>query len=103
LRKMEKYCRDNPKDAPASFVLAYHYLTLGSKDPAIHALEAAVKNQPKDITAKRMLDALRPAEPATPKPPPKSPEGDAPDTDLVGDWKATAGPTTIELAITEDS
>ena len=43
-------------------MLAYHYLVLGSKDEAIRALSAVVKNQPKDVTAKRMLDALVPPE-----------------------------------------
>ncbi len=105
LRKLEQFCKSNPKDSAAAFVLAYHYLVLGSKDAAISALKAVVKNQPKDVTAKRMLDALVPAEePVPPTPGPEvTPGSDAPNTDLVGTWRAKSGTTTIDLAITEDS
>ena len=102
LRKLEQYCRTHQTDSSAAFVLAYQDLVIGHKEPAIHALQAVVKNQPKDYTAKRMLDALLPpAEPPTPGP--AAPGDDAPQTDLVGNWRAKAGDTTIDLAITEDS
>lgn len=107
LRKLESYCKANPKNPASAFVLAYHYLVIGSKDSAIRALRVVVENQPKDVTAKRMLDALDP-KPAT------APESVAPTTtqdsttpspevDLVGKWTAASGMTTIELAITEES
>ena len=60
LRKLEQYCRSNPNDPASAFVLAYQYLALGEKNDAINALRVVVKNQPKDSTAKRMLDALSP-------------------------------------------
>lgn len=119
LRKLEAHCKANPKDAAAHFVLAYHYLVIGSKDSAINALKVVVANQPQDVTAKRMLDALSPpepktdsatqarsAEPVVAQADSKPPEGDAkpePETDLVGTWIATAGKSSIELLITEDS
>jgi tetratricopeptide (TPR) repeat protein len=109
LRKLEQYCRSNPKDPASAFVLAYQYLALGSKDHAINALRAVVKNQPKDATAKRMLDALSPPQPSAPAPAdapaPAETVADAaaPQTDLVGKWRAKAGDTTIDLAISEDS
>lgn len=106
LRKLEQHCQSNANDPAAHFVLAYQYLAIGSKDEAVKALKVVVKNQPKDSTAKRMLDALVPPE-ATPTPVPSSSatpaDTDAPQTDLVGNWRATAGETTIDLAITEDS
>ncbi|MCE9528810.1 MAG: hypothetical protein K8R36_22420, partial [Planctomycetales bacterium] len=102
LRKLEEHCRANQKDSASAFVLAYHYLVLGSKDAAISALKVVVKNQPKDYTAKRMLDALVPQEPA-PAPEKTVASSDAPQTDLVGKWRAKAGKSTIDLAITEDS
>lgn len=102
LRKLEQYCRANPKDPSSAFVLAYQYLTIDQKEGAIHALQAVVKNQPKDSTAKRMLDALTPA-PESPAPGPAAPGEDSPQTDLVGGWRAKAGAATIDLAITEDS
>src|SRR5262245_7319513 len=103
LRKLEQHCKSNPSDAPAYFVLAYHYLALGSKDAAIDALRVVVKNQPKDSTAKRMLDALAPPETSTQPPAETPPASDDAQTDLVGSWRATAGNVTIDLSITEDS
>ena len=107
LRKLEQFCESNPNDASAYFVLAYHYLVTGSKDGAINALEVVVKNQPKDITAKRMLDAMVPPRTLAPSSPiaaSSSPIGvDAPQTDLVGKWLAQLQDTNIELSITEDS
>jgi tetratricopeptide (TPR) repeat protein len=107
LRKLEQFCRSNPNDASANFVLAYHYLVVGEKDAAIDALRVVVKNQPKDITAKRMLDALAPtSEPATATPtaaPSAMAGAEAPETDLVGQWLAQSQDTRIELSITEDS
>jgi tetratricopeptide (TPR) repeat protein len=102
LRKLEQYCKSNPKDASAYFVLAYQYLVIDSKDAAVDALKVVVKNQPKDATAKRMLDALSPAAPSSAPAPAPAAEG-APETDLVGTWRAKAGDTTIDLTIGEDS
>ena len=56
LRKLESYCSSNRNDAAAYFVLAYQYLVIGSKENAVKALQVVVKNQPKDSTAKRMLE-----------------------------------------------
>ena len=107
LRKLEQFCRSNPSDASANFVLAYHYLVTGSKDAAISALKVVVQNQPKDVTAKRMLDAMVPPDApavAAPTTAPVAADGsDAPQTDLVGKWLAQARDTKIELSITEDS
>jgi tetratricopeptide (TPR) repeat protein len=110
LRKLEQFCKQNPTDAGAYFVLAYHCLVTGEKDAAINALKVVVKNQPKDVTATRMLEAMAPSEKsmvATPTPAPASPPVPAgteqPQTDLVGSWKALASDTNIELSITEES
>ncbi len=104
LRKLEQFCRMNPTDASAYFVLAYQYLVIGSQEAAVDALKVVVKNQPKDATAKRMLDSLAPpAQPATAAPAANVAGADAPQTDLVGNWRAKSGNTTIDLGITEDS
>jgi hypothetical protein len=117
LRRLETFCGKNPRDASAYFVLAYHYLVTGHQDDAVNALRTVVTLQPKDVTAKRMLDSLAPAEaPALVKVPPGPPGAapalaaerpdaadDGPHTDLVGSWRAKAGGTTIELAIGDDS
>ena len=64
LRKLEQHCRANVKDASAYFVLAYQYLVTGHQEAAVDALKIVVREQPKDATAKRMLDSLAPATPA---------------------------------------
>jgi hypothetical protein len=107
LRKLERYAEQHPTDAPSHLVLAYHYLVTDAKDEAVAALKIVVKSQPKDVTAKRMLDALASptSEPAdtTPTPAPAPPRDSSATTDLVGTWKAQAGNATIELTITDDS
>lgn len=107
LRKLEQFCQANPNDSSAHFVLAYHYLVTGSNDAAIDALRAVVKNQPKDVTAKRMLDAMVPSEPpqVTESKTARAPGSDvvSTETDLVGTWVAETGGTKIELTITDQS
>jgi tetratricopeptide (TPR) repeat protein len=130
LRRLEAHCKTDPRDAAARFVLAYHYLVTGHAKQAVDALRVVVAQQPRDATAKRMLEALAPAEdpatiaaaptpapasaeqrvaatrPIVPKPSatPSPPATDAsPQTDLVGRWRAVADGTTIELAIDDTS
>jgi tetratricopeptide (TPR) repeat protein len=111
LRKLEEYCKANPKNPASAFVLAYHYLVIGQKDSAIRALKVVVENQPKDVTAKRMLEALDPkpieAKAADPKAP-AAPQAEelakpTPEVDLVGKWQSVSGTTTIDLEISEES
>jgi hypothetical protein len=100
LQRLEDFCKSNPNDASARFVLAYHYLVLGHTDEAIKLLKRVVELQPNDATAKRMLAGLSPPmEEAAPAPAADAP----PETDLVGSWKAKAGESVVELSITEES
>lgn len=112
LRKLEQHCKANPSDPAAAFVLAYHYLVTGHQASAIEALKVVVREQPRDVTAKKMLAALAPAEPAaaataTTPPPPAPAESAAQqpahETDLVGTWRASSGDSTITLKIDDDS
>ncbi len=104
LRRLEAFCEKNPANAAAHFVLAYHYLVIDSKENAIEALQVVVENQPKDVTAKRMLDALQPpAERKTPTPDRSKEVNSDQETDLVGNWLSKSGSTKIALTITEDS
>lgn len=101
LRALEAYVSDNPENAAASFVLAYHYLVMGHNEQAIEMLQRVVRLQPRDTTAQRLLKMLEgPPEPtsaavATTETPPE--------TDLVGRWLARAGDAEIALTIDEDS
>jgi tetratricopeptide (TPR) repeat protein len=114
LRKLEEFCRANPESASGHFVLAYHYLVGGHADMAAEALKIVVAKQPGDMVAKRLLEAITPAE--EPKAESTQPAGQnaaapqaeaapasGPETDLVGTWKATSGKDTVMLTITEDS
>jgi len=108
LRTLEAFCRAHPDDAAAQFVLAYHYLVGGHTDLAATALKTVVSEQPGDVVAKRLLEAITP--PAAERQPPSSDPGTAPtaeaalpEIDLVGTWKATSGSDTIELTVTAES
>lgn len=116
LRKLEQHCRVNAGDAGAFFVLAYHYLVIGDKTNAVSILRSVIAKQPKDVTAKRMLDALAPPEAAAPKtavgstnaadsPAAVSPAADLPgvEIDLVGNWEAQSGNTAIQLKVGDAS
>jgi tetratricopeptide (TPR) repeat protein len=108
LRKLEQHCRANVKDASAYFVLAYQYLVTGHQEAAVDALKIVVREQPKDATAQRMLASLAPKEPAATStaaasPPAPASVADAPQTDLVGTWRAKAGDSSIDLTITDNS
>ncbi len=78
LRKLETHVKNNPTDAPAMFVLAYHSLVNGQNDTAIKALQEVVKLQPKNATAQRMLAALAPPEEQPKDTPPPAPDPPSP-------------------------
>jgi tetratricopeptide (TPR) repeat protein len=102
LRELEQFAKAHPRDAAAHFVLAYHYLVIGAKDEAVAALKVVVKNEPRDATARRMLDALEPPAASPPAQEGRADAADAPQTDLVGKWRAKADDATIDLEISED-
>jgi tetratricopeptide (TPR) repeat protein len=114
LRQLEDHCRGKRDDAAARFVLAYHYLVAGHPEQAADMLEVVVAKQPDDVVARQILESIRP--PAVEPPTPagdladrKADEADrggepaAPETDLVGRWKAANGSDTVELEITAES
>jgi tetratricopeptide (TPR) repeat protein len=111
LRKLEDFCRANPDNAAGYFLLGYHYLVGGHAEMAANALRVVVEKQPGDVVAKRLLDALTPKADQPADPPPAAPPEPAaapaaavgPETDLVGNWKATAGKDSVDLVISEDS
>ena len=113
LRKLEDFCKSHPGDAAAHFVLGYHYLVGGHAEMAAEALKVVVANQPGDMVAKRLLEAVQPPQPAEAKAETAAPARDeaaqtpapaaTPETDLVGTWKASGGTDTVELTITADS
>ncbi len=107
LRALEAVVRANPQANDARFVLAYQYLTAGSKDAAAAQLQKLYAATPQDNVIKELLlmtggpEALGPAaaQPETAKP-----AGPAvPAVDLVGSWTAAGqGGTKFELAMAPD-
>ncbi len=117
LRRLEDFCRGHSDDPAAHFVLAYHYLVAGHPEEAAEALEVVVAQQPDDLVSRQMLESIRPPEAATPSntstapakpatpaaPASGSADSPAPETDLVGTWKAAGDKESVELSITADS
>jgi tetratricopeptide (TPR) repeat protein len=68
LRALEAYVRENPEDAAAAFLLAYHYMTMGHLDAAVSMWERVARLLPEDELTTQLLDAFRPDvnEPAAP-------------------------------------
>lgn len=102
LRKLEDYCRENKENAPAYFVLAYHYLTMDKKDLAIRMYQVVAKLAPKDAVTKQMLEGLnaKPLDDSTPPPPAEEPDKTPaiPPEKMVGTWKAQ-GPNNTEFSL----
>ncbi len=120
LRKLEGYIGQNPKSAPARFLLAYHYLTQDHAEAAAQQLRQVVVLQPNDKLSAQILQQLQPnnngqnppAAPGNPPAPgiqPKDAAGAAAlppplvapgkEGRLVGSWTATPDPdTSIILA-----
>lgn len=59
LRSLEKHTVDNPKDADARFLLAYHYLMCGHIKSAQTELEGAAKISPQDPFVAGLLEAVQ--------------------------------------------
>jgi Tfp pilus assembly protein PilF len=58
LRTLEQYQREHADAGDGHFVLAYHYLVMGSKDQAVDQLKAIVKVTPQDKLSASLLAAL---------------------------------------------
>jgi Tfp pilus assembly protein PilF len=58
LRALEDYQKKHADAAEASFLLAYHYLTLGSTEAAIKMLRQTVSVNPKDTLSPQLLKML---------------------------------------------
>jgi tetratricopeptide (TPR) repeat protein len=70
LRALEAYHLSNPKSPEASFVLAYHYVTLGYPEPARKQLENVVALRPDDKLAAQLIQFLTQSRSDQPAPQP---------------------------------
>jgi cytochrome c-type biogenesis protein CcmH/NrfG len=58
LRALEEQVRKTPDSAEDHLVLAYQYLVLGRKEPAVAQLREVARLQPKDKLSAALLKAL---------------------------------------------
>jgi hypothetical protein len=108
VRALEKHVRERG-DAPAIFVLAYHYMTMGHTDAAVLRLRDVTRLQPDDTVAAELLSMLAPPEesPANAAPAqPAAPQNDGiaiTTAELAGDWTAK-GPAgaTYQVNLSDD-
>lgn len=107
LRALENHVKQQPQATDARFVLAYHYLTMGSNDAAVSQLKQLHQKMPQDTLVKQLLlatggpEALGVAAPAAEAPMPAAAAVAA--ADLVGNWGATGqGDTQFALGLTQD-
>ncbi len=105
LRALESFCKKDPSDQAARFVLAYHYVTAGHDDAAIEQLQGLVKANPKDQVSIEMLQRLDPdaeiPNPAKKVEPPK-PSDPVEAKQLQGDWKAVRDNSSFEMNLEEN-
>jgi tetratricopeptide (TPR) repeat protein len=107
LRALEAAVKAKPDATDTRFVLAYHYLTMGSKADAAAQYQKLYKQSPQDMVIKELLlmtggpDAL--GTPTTPTTPTPTEAPAVPAADLVGTWNAAKqGGAKFELGLTED-
>jgi tetratricopeptide (TPR) repeat protein len=58
LSALENYVQNHPNDSAPRFLLAYHYLTIGSSDAAAEQLRQVVQLKPADNLSRQMLALL---------------------------------------------
>jgi tetratricopeptide (TPR) repeat protein len=68
LRELEVHQAENPSSAAASFVLAYHYLTMGHDQAAADQYRNVIANNEDDYLSRSLLDSIVGNEPVGPPP-----------------------------------
>jgi tetratricopeptide (TPR) repeat protein len=119
LAALEDYVQSHADMASPRFLLAYHYLTLGSPDAAADQLRQVVQLKPTDGLSRQMLALLdsakqsatvaeqAPAQQPAPQPAPTAPslppQATIPPAALVGTWSAKPDDkTAIKLTLAPD-
>jgi uncharacterized protein (TIGR03066 family) len=107
LRALESNVKQNPDAAAARFVLAYHYLTAGSKDAAVAQLKILYQKTPQDPLVKELLlmtggpEAIGQPASGAEAAPTAAPAVNA--ANLVGNWNAAGqNGTKFALGLTQD-
>ena len=106
LRALEAYVKQNPQSSEGHFVLAYHYMTTGSKDAAAKQYQAIYKQSPQDNLTKQLLLLTGGAEALGSPPVAAAPPSDAAPSiaaaDVIGNWTASARETKFAMDLASD-
>ncbi len=109
LRELENFAKANPASADASFLLGYHYLTMGHKESAEKAFSLALQQLPGDKLLTQLVGMTVPPGSKAKSPPPTPPApADLPPEKIlsvekmVGTWKASSADAKFELQLSAD-
>jgi tetratricopeptide (TPR) repeat protein len=100
LRALEDARDRNPKAADVRFLLGYHYMSSGYPEAGLTEFQKAVKLQPRDAVAAKLVATLSPrdAKATAPQPTAAAPKAVPPHT-VLGAWTAQ-GPASSSYAMT---
>lgn len=109
LRALEDFAKANPKSPDASFLLGYHYLTMGHTKPAFNSFRTALALLPGDKLLTQLIAMTTPAgerakeTPATPSPTTEVPKEKVLTVDKVaGAWTAKSDDARFDLELTQE-
>jgi tetratricopeptide (TPR) repeat protein len=109
LRELENFMKSNPTSADASFLLGYHYLTMGHKDVAQKYFGTALQQLPGDRLLTQLAGTTAPVSQETkssptivPTPAEFTPDQILTVDQMVGTWKASSPDAQFELTLTSD-
>ena len=102
LRNLESHIRQNPNEADARFLVAYHYVTPGHNDAAVRQLQSVVSLEPRDTVASDLITLLGGDVPESATEPPAVEFSKASEDELLGKWRANRGNSTYSLELNED-
>lgn len=102
LRALESHIRENPNEADARFLVAYHYITLGHNDAALRQLENVVSMEPKDSVAADLITLLGGEVPDSAAESAEVEFTKASEKELIGKWQADRDGSSFELELNED-
>jgi hypothetical protein len=109
LRELESFSKSNPMSADGSFLLGYHYLTMGHQESANKEFVKTLEQLPGDKLLTQLVDMTAPAGKETKTTPPTPPapaelpaEKVLSPEQMVGTWKAVSEDARFELQLSAD-
>ena len=109
LRELEGFTKSNPSSADGSFLLGYHYLTMGHKEASGRYFLLALQQLPGDKLLTQLVgmtpqkgQAVKTPPPTPPAPIDLAPEKILSVENMVGTWKASSSEAQFELSLTKE-